>query len=427
MKGCFMEKQICLALIGAGNRGSGIFGKYALEMPHRVKFTAVVEPDDAKRTSFAEQHRIAKDKCFKNYKEFFAKTKMAEAVIIATQEDERIDPILSSIKKGYHILTEKPLGCSPEEVIQITDAAAKFKGIFIVCHQMRYMPSYETIKSLIKSGKYGKIISIQHSENLSYHHMAHSFVRGFFNSDKMSPMILAKSCHDMDFLCYMTEKRPIRISSFGSLNYFKKENAPEGAPAFCLDGCPAYKECPYNVLKLYFIDNTDPAYIRQMGVIKSKEQLLEVMSKNRFGRCVFHCDNNVVDNQSVMVEFEGGINVSFTMAGHNYHGRRISKISMTNGEIHYDSSCGEIKAYTFEPLTEEVIKPSGMGGTHGGGDRKIMDSFVDAITAGDKKQILTPVQMSLDSHLMAYAAEKSRKTGKVINIDDFEKECRKRI
>jgi predicted dehydrogenase len=241
----------------------------------------------------------------------------------------------------------------------------------------------------------------------------------------MTPMILAKSCHDMDILCYMTEKRPKRISSFGSLNYFKKENAPKGAPKFCLDGCPAYKECPYNVLKIYFNEDTDPAYIRQMGVIKSKDHLREVMSKNQFGKCVFRSDNNVVDNQSVMIEFEGGINVSFTMAGHNYHERRITKISMTNGEIHYDSTFGHIKAYTFEPLIEETFKPSGANGTHGGGDKKIMDSFVDAITSNDKSQILTPVQMSLDSHLMAYAAEESRKTGKVVDINDFERSKRK--
>ena len=420
-----MGAQASLALVGAGNRGRGIFGQYALDMPHRAKFVAVAEPDPARRAKFAADHKIPESMCFASADALLARGKVADGMVVATLENLRREVVLGAIAKGYNVLVEKPLGCSPEEVVEITDAAKACDKIFIVCHQMRHMPAYSTIKEMLDSGRYGRVHSIQHSENLSWHHMAHSFVRGFFNNDALTPMLLAKSCHDMDILRYLVGRRATRVSSFGSLTHFKAEHAPAGAPARCLDGCPAAVRCPYDVLKIYFNDDTDPAYLRQMGVVKDKTELLELLKTNCFGRCVYHCDNNVVDHQEVLLEFEGGVTASFEMCGPNFHERRMTKFSMTNGEIQYDSSEGVIKAYTFEPLREEVVKPCGMAGTHGGGDRIIMDSFLDAIAANDPGKVLTPVGMSLDSHLMVFAAERARLEGRVVDMAEFEAEVRR--
>jgi predicted dehydrogenase len=417
------EDVIKLALIGAGNRGRGIFGKTVLEIPHRARFTAVVEPDRKRRESFAEEHGIPESMRFETPDEFFAVAdKVADAVVIATHESQRLNIVSAAIGKAYHILVEKPLGSSLREVAAICEAAKEFNGVFVVCHQMRHVSGYAVIKSLVDSGRFGKVVAIQHSENLSYDHMAHSFVRGFFNNDRMSPMILSKSCHDMDLLCYLTGKRPLRVSSFGSLSYFKAEHAPEGSPAFCLDGCPSYRTCPYHVEKIYLRDDTDPAYIRQMGVGFSRDEIFELLKTNRFGRCVFHCDNNVVDHQVVNVEFEEGVTASFQMAGHNYHERRITKISMTNGEIYFDVTEGVIKAASFSPLQEEIIRPAGMGGTHLGGDRAILDDFIDAVRTGDRNNLRTSVEMSLDSHLLAFAAERSRIEKTAISLASMQSE-----
>ena len=418
-----MSKPVRMALIGAGNRGRGIFGAYAKQMPHRAVFVAVVEPEETRRRDFAKEHNIPESAQFRNVGELFAKAGLDfEAVVIATVEDQRMEPVIQALGRGCHVLVEKPLGCNAAEVVAITDAAKKSDRVFAVCHQMRYVAAYATMKELIDSGRYGEIVAMQLSENLSYHHHAHSFVRGFFNSSRLTPMILAKCCHDMDIMCHLTGRRPVRVSSFGSLTWFKPENAPQGAPAFCLEGCPAAGRCPYHVLKLYFNEDTDPAYIRQMGVVKSKDELLELLKTNRFGRCVYRCGNDVVDHQAVNIEFDGGLTVSFNMVGHNAVERRIVKISLTNGEIDFDTSGDTVTAYTFEPLREERIKPSG---THGGGDRRIMDGFVDAIQSNGKIPMLTSVEMSLDSHLLAFAAEQSRRDdGKVIDLKTFEANVR---
>ena len=420
-------KKINLALIGAGNRGSGVFGNYALEMPHRVNYVAVVEPDKDKREAFATNHNISDDNCFDSTSTFFTNTPSGiDGVVIATLEDERLDPLFKSMEKNWDILIEKPLCTNKEDLIRIHDVTRGYNGILIVCHQMRLTPIYKTIKQLIDSGEYGEIVSIQHSENLAWHHMAHSFVRGFFNNDSLTSMLLAKSCHDMDLFTYLIGKQAKKVSSFGSLKYFTKENCPEGAPEFCLEGCAHSKTCPYDALKIYFNEDTDPAYLRQMGVVKDKDHLRQLLLQNQFGKCVFQSDNNVVDNQTVQIEFEDDIHVSFTMCGHNAKERRMTKISMTNGEIDFDGLTREIKTYKFEPRVENTIKVYAQG-SHGGGDRAIMDNFIDAITTQDKNILLTPIQTSLEGHLLVFAAEESRATDKIIHMREFETSIRENI
>jgi len=420
-----MKKEIHLALIGAGNRGQGIFGQYALDMPHRVKFTAVAEPDKKKREQFSANHKIAPNRVFADYNDFFkADIRDIDGVVIATQEDHRIDPLFESVKKNYNILVEKPLCTTPADLIRLYNGIKNHNRVLIVCHQMRLTPRMRCVKNLIDSGKYGKVVCIQHSENLSYHHMAHSFVRGFFNSEKLSPMLLAKSCHDLDLITFLLGKKAKKIASFGSLNHFHKKNAPKDAPLFCLSGCPQYAACPYSVLKLYFEPDTDPAYIRQMGVVENKQHLLELLKTNRFGRCVFQTDNDVVDNQSVQIEYEDDVHVSFTMCGHNGIERRMTKISMTNGEIEINGRDEYIYVHSFEPLSEERIKVNS-GGTHGGGDRAIMDNFTDALATGDTSQLLTPIKDSFEGHLLVFAAEHSRKEGKVVDVREYETLLRK--
>ncbi|MCA1810128.1 MAG: Gfo/Idh/MocA family oxidoreductase, partial [Lentisphaerae bacterium] len=346
---------------------------------------------------------------------------------IATLENQRVEPVLAALSAGYHLLVEKPLATNLSDTLHICDAATRSDSIFIVCHQMRHSPRLHTLKRLVSSGRFGEIVNVQHSENLSFSHMAHSYVRGFFNNDALSPMLLAKSCHDMDYLRFLVDAPPRRIASFGSLQYFRPENAPPGATQRCLDGCPAYRECPYHVLKLYFEDQTDPAYLRQMGVVRGKHHLLALLRTNRFGRCVFHHDNNVVDNQVVQIEFKNGVTASFTMCGHNMLERRMTKVSLCNGEIEVDSTRAELRVHSFSPLESGTVRPHGIDGTHGGGDRVIMDSFVDAVISGDRRHILTPVRESLDGHLMVFAAEASRRTGQIVEIEKFENDARKHL
>ena len=423
-----MNRIATLVLIGAGNRGRGIFGQYALENPHSARFVAVVEPDEERRKGFAEAHGIAAEMCFATPEDFFARhpDKIADGLILATREDVRGAVIRHAMQAGYHVLCEKPVALNARDTVAVLDEAKRGSGIFMVCHQMRHTPLYGTFKQMMESGDFGRLVNIVHSENIHFEHMAHSFVRGFFNNDSLTPLVLAKSCHDMDLLVYLADDRPSRVASFGRLDHFRPENAPAGAPLRCTDGCSAARECPYDVRKIYFRHDTDPAYLRQMGLVRDQKHLMELLSHNRFGRCVYHCDNNVVDHQVCAIEFRGGITASFSLSGHNAVDRRRTVVQMTDGELELDTSTNTITAARLSTGVREVITPTAAG-THAGGDRAIMDRFVDAILTGNTDHLLTTAAESLDSHLLAFAAEASRASGRVEVLEDFEREIRKKL
>ena len=415
------------ALIGAGNRGQGIFGAYALEAPERARFVAVVEPDAHRRDRFGELHGIPPERRHRDLADFFrAANPDVEACVVAALESARIEPVRGALARRWHVFVEKPLGTTPEDFLELYDAAVAAPGIAVaVCHPMRLMPGYATLKRLVDSGGYGRVMAVQHSENVAYDHMAHSFVRGSYNNEAMSPMLLAKCCHDLDLLAWLVDAPAKRVASFGSLKHFRPENAPPGAPARCLDGCPA-RDCPYNAEKLYFDPGVKPAYLRVLGIFDGdRSRLGDILRTGPFGRCVFRCDNNVVDSQSVAVQFANGVDVSFLLCGHNGVERRITKISLTNGELHYDQAKPAIHAWRFSPRTHECVEFRVLRGHHEGADRLIMDNFTEAIRSGDHSLLVTPIARSLEGHLLVFAAEAARAAGRVVDVRAFEKECRR--
>ncbi len=413
-----MTKHIRLALIGAGNRGSGVFGQYALNMPHRVSFTHVVEPDASRRERFSQIHAIPLSNCFASSEAFFTSDLSGiDGVVIATLDDHRLAPLAGAITHNLPILIEKPLCTTPQELLQVQNHTRSYRQICVVCHQLRLTPAYLTIKRLIDSGDLGSITAIAHEENVSYAHMAHSLVRGYLHQ-RRGPILLAKCCHDFDLLTWLVGSPPARISSFASLNHFTRANAPSGAPAFCLDGCPHAVTCPYDVAKAYFSDHTDPAWIRQMGVIDSRSQLLQALKSNRFGRCVYQVGDQAVDSQAAIIQFQNNVNVSFLLTGHNASERRRTKISLTNGEISYDSSFPVVHAHAFHPnlSSQHSVQSSG---THHGGDQAIMDAFIHAIATGDHSGLLTPIHSSFDGHFLVFAAEHSRYSGQTVSFPEY--------
>lgn len=230
-------KKITAALLGAGMRGEMAYASYALSHPDEIQFVAVAEPDRTKRERFRELHSIPEEMCFQGWEELLEKPRLADALLVCTQDSMHYEPSIKALKAGYHLLVEKPMSPNPLECIRMGELARERQRVFSVCHVLRYTPFFSTIKKLLAEGRIGKLVSIQHNENVGFWHQAHSFVRGNWgNSGKSSPMILAKCCHDMDILLWLVGAQCKRLSSFGSLMHFRKEEAPEGAPMRCLDG-----------------------------------------------------------------------------------------------------------------------------------------------------------------------------------------------
>ncbi len=413
-------KRISLALIGAGDRGMNSYAPYALNKPHEVEFVAVAEPDDKKREAFKKQYGISEENCFTDYKGLLDRPKLADGILICNQDRMHLEPAMLALEKGYHVMLEKPMSVDPAECIQIGDCAEKYNKILVICHVLRYTPFFSTIKELIDNGAIGKLISIQHNENVSYWHQAHSYVRGNWRkAGESSPMILAKSCHDMDIILWLAGSDCNKLSSFGGLSHFKKENAPVGAPERCLQGCPSEKECPYYAPKIYLTDKTAwPTSVISSDL--SIEGRLKALQNGPYGRCVYHCDNDVVDHQVVNMEFENGVTAAFTMCAFTNEMSRTLKLMGTKSEIRAHMEKNQVEVIEFgasKKVTIDLNIGVDIHG-HGGGDERLLSDFISLIRE-DNKNGLTSAKNSVQSHLMAFAAEKSRVEGTVINMQEY--------
>ncbi len=417
-------RKVTAILIGAGDRGSKAYAPYAVEHPDELQFVAVADSDRVRRENFAQTHGIHQDMCFSSWEELLDRPCLADAALICTQDKMHFNPTIKALERGYHVLLEKPMSTDPVECIKMGEYAKKYERIFSICHVLRYTSFFGTLKALLDEGRIGRLISIQHNENVAFWHQAHSYVRGNWrNSDLSSPMILAKSCHDMDIMLWLAGADCVKVSSFGSLTYFKEENAPEGAPIRCLDGCPVENECPFYAPKTYLTENTGwPASI--ICNDSSLEARRKALEEGPYGRCVFHCDNNVVDHQVVNLEFANEVTAAFTMCAFTNDCKRTIKLMGTKGEIRGDMEKNEIELIDFLTRTSIPIAVNEANGNngHGGGDQGLIRDFVRLIQNEGKVKSLTSADISVQSHLMAFAAEKARMENKVVHIVEYKNE-----
>jgi len=416
-------KKLSAIVIGYGNRGA-TYCKYAEENPDKLEIVAVAEPHDEKRELAKKRLNIKDENAFNNWCDFVNQEKMADFAILATQDELHCEPALMLIDKGYNLLIEKPMATTPEECKKITEAAEKKNVKVIVCHVLRFTKFWCKIKEIIDDGELGEIMSIVHLENVGHHHQSHSYVRGNWRrSDESSPMILAKSCHDTDIIQWLIGKECKKVQSFGSLSYFTEKNKPEGAPMYCADGCPHRETCFYDAESYY--NGVSPQAFRQIITNKPEptdKEVTEVLKKGPYGRCVFNCDNDVVDHQVVNMEFDGGCTVSFTMNAFNEGGRFI-KIFGTKGELTGIMENSVIEVYPFATRERRIYECEIFGehidSGHGGGDTGIMIDAIKYFDDENPSSSICSIRTSYISHLIAFAAEKSRITGEVVDIEEF--------
>lgn len=420
-------KATSVVIAGAGGRGRITYAPYAKKFPEQMRLIAAADRIPERLEEMRQEYGLEQDKCFSSVEEMFAQPRLADMAFICTQDADHVRHACLALDKGYDVLLEKPVSADIAQCRQLLDKAEKLGRSVTVCHVLRYAPFYQKLKSLLEEGALGEIISIQASENVGYWHQAHSFVRGNWRrSGDTSPMILAKCCHDMDLLVWLTGSRCRRISSMGGLSFFRQENAPQGAPDYCMEGCPVKDQCPYNAEKIYVTDtltgyDTNGAGWMQRAVYggTDREGLRAALGTSPYGRCVFRCDNDVVDNQSVTMEMESGVTISFHMCGLNQRNYRTIHIMGTGGDISGDLEEETLVLNRFgkEPEVIRMNVEETISG-HGGGDYRMLADMFRARSQG--QGTLTSLRQSLESHYMAMAAESSRLAGgRLVDVDEF--------
>ena len=407
-------------LIGAGSRGRMAYLHHFQREGVKLVAVADLKPENVRMVK--NQYKIADDMCFSDYHDMLKLGKIADIAIICTSDRQHVEPFKMCAELGYHILLEKPVSPFPTEVVEIDKIAETYDKTIMICHVLRYAPFFQKIKEIIDSGAIGKIMSINYSENMAWWFSTTCYVRGVWNnSDTSSPILLAKSCHDMDMLVYLTGKKCKKVSSFGDLSYFKAEKAPEGAGKRCVVDCKVESECPYSAKRI-FVEDVPPviAESRKKDYVEVEEQLIHELVTSNAGKCVFHCDNNVCDHQILMLEFEDNILATFHLNAFNYQHSRTIKICGTLGEIGGNFKTGEICVQRFcENEPQNYVITGKPGESHGGGDAGIVKAFIAAME-GDTSRNITNARETLHSHMICFAAEESRLLGgKVVEIEEF--------
>lgn len=418
-----MNRAVTVAILGLGNRGS----RYGYQLKHNsdAQIVALCEKNPSILDAARQNYGVPAENAFLSDEEFFAKGKLADALIIATQDRDHYPHAMAALKCGYHLLLEKPVSPVLSECEEIA-AFAKEKGLeVVVCHVLRYSPFYIEAKRIIDEGLIGDVVSITDTENVGYWHFSHSYVRGNWrNEAQTGPSILAKCCHDLDIIHYLTGEQCETVFSSGSRKLFIPENAPADAPAYCLDGCPHQKTCPYHVKKIYygFTRYTLPLMIVHMKLVTGKgkpkyRDLKEALKTSPFGRCVYRCDNDVMENQTVGLKLKNGVNANLTMTAFAKGCFRRLHISGTKGEIIGCDKDGKLTLNIFAGPSKKLKVSSGGINGHLGGDHGIIRDFVAFMKTGERTSRLSLIDVTLESHRIAFAAEESRKTGVAVQIE----------
>ena len=420
--------KITVAIAGLGSRGLQTYAKCLEKFADRAEIVAVADIRPDRVAVAAEKYNIPADKCFDSVESMLQQPKLADLLLICTPDDVHYQPAMDGLKRGYHLLLEKPAARSVKECRDIAQLAEE-KGLnVVVCHVLRYTVFYQKIKELIDAGRVGDIMNIEAIERVGYWHQAHSFVRGNWHvAADTTPMILAKCCHDMDLLLWLTGKKCEKVTSFGHLSHYNAANKPEGAPERCADGCPHADTCLYNAER-YYLDcfkrggNSWPVNV--VAPEPTEEKIIEALKVKDYGRCVYQMNNDVVDHQVMNLLLEDDVTVAFTMTAFSDKGGRCMRVMGTKAEIFADMEKDIIQLMPFGGEMEEfdIRKIATDLSGHGGGDIKMVEDYLDVLEGKPMPSAMTTIARSVESHYVALAAEESRlHGGQLVLIDEFAK------
>lgn len=451
-------------VLGAGSRGMDAYAPWLEQHPDEGRIVAIAEPNERRRRAFAERYGISLEMQFGGHDEVFARERFADFVVVATPDRAHVAPALRALECGYDVLLEKPMAVSAADCEALVAAAERSGRLLQICHVLRYAPFFARVKEIVDSGELGRVVTIQHAENVSHYHYAHSYVRGLYrNRAASSPMILAKSCHDLDLLYWLAGgAEPVRLTSLARPTELHAGNAPAGAPEFCSEGCPHAATCPYDAVAMYerltplLLDlemtrEAKHAWLIRLvlRLLRTRKGLVDLLTLGRtrgllpwqqwpvaqvvdevtwenlraalrttpWGRCVYRVgDNDQVSSQTVNVLFANGVNASFTMHGNAHREGREIRIDGTRGSLQGGFwALDQVLRVTDHKSgrTRREVLPV-VFGAHGGGDRRLMAGFLAALRG--EAAPLTTARESLWSHRMAFAADAAQRDGHVVRF-----------
>ena len=421
------KKIVTVSIIGVGLSGGEAYGRYLYRAKDKYKITDLCDIDAAKLEKYGEAFQIEQSRRFLTEESFFQE-KRSELLVIATMDKTHIRIARKALSLGYNLMLEEPVSDEPDELRALIAEARRSGQKIMVCHVLRYSSMVYKLKEILSKGEIGNIISMDATENVVFWHAAHSFVRGNWRKSEMtSSMVLTKCCHDLDLLQYFAGSKCKTVSSMGSLAYFKRDKAPIEAAERCVE-CTLIDRCSYSAKKIYidlWKEWGKPENVMPMNAVTNKlplreENLLRAIEEGDYGRCVFHCDNDVVDNQKIIMTFENGIIATLKMEAFVKYGGRELRFFGTEGYLELSEARDIITLHRYFGEDEDW-KISAIEGKDDHAFRvgRMIDTFYNVLI-GESEEIETSLDSAVESHYMAIAAEESRLSGgKLIELEKY--------
>ena len=410
-------------VVGMGVR-SMIYTRVALTNPELLQIVGVVDVDSKRRKYARLTFDLNPENCFATVEELVAVPRFADAVINGTMDKLHVSTSLPLLRHGYDMLLEKPFALNEEEAQELLTCVRETGRTVMVCHVLRYAPYYQRLKRVMESGEIGRVINIRMSAQVNYFHESVSFVRGKYASAEIcgSGMLLTKCSHDLDLMAWlMGNNHPRRIASVGSMFQFTPEQAPEGAGTRCLTDCPVERDCPYSARRLYiecpqrWADNVwHDSNMRRPETDEEKAAFLSAPD-NPYGACAYRCKTDIVDHQSVLIEYADGATGTFSMTGGASISERSIHVTGTRGEIYGTFETGRFTISTIAPEAPSGrvihvvdVTEAQNGRHHGGGDREVILDFIAHLQGQPTSDGKTLLEDSVTGHRIVFLAEKSR-------------------
>ena len=417
-----VDKAVSLVIVGAGERGL----RYArLAMAQGARIVAVADPQVTRRDRLGDAAGVPAQQRVRDWTELATLDRLGDAVVVATPDHLHTDPAVAFLELGYDVLLEKPMAQNEADAGRIVAAADASGAHLVVAHVLRYAPVTRAVEALLGDRGIGEIVSVQHLEPVGDWHFTHSYVRGNWRQEAASgPVLLTKSCHDIDWLSHIVGSPAARVSSFGGLYEFRPQRAPAGAGERCFD-CAVESGCPFSAWRFYLgaLDGPDPWTwpLTVVTDLHTREALEAALREGPYGRCVYRCDNDVLDHQVVNIEYESGALASFTLSAFTPRAGRMTRIGGSRGHLEIVGNAVEL--YRFRDGSSTTVEMPGLArpgeapvGGHDDADEELMRAFLAALRSRDWSHLPTDAHESLRTHRVVWAAEAARRSGSVVAL-----------
>ncbi|HUW60028.1 MAG TPA: Gfo/Idh/MocA family oxidoreductase [Candidatus Bathyarchaeia archaeon] len=436
-----MPKPVEMALFGAGTRGELNLGTLAKRYPGEMRFVAVAEPDEERRERFVLDYGIPRENAFADWEDLAARPQLAAALINALPCHLHYRSTLAALEAGYDVLLEKPMAHSPGECIHLAQAAEQRGRLLMVSLQCRYNRIYSAVARLLEEGRIGPLMNIDCGENIGYWHFIMSYVRGVHSYSPTShSFMLAKGIHDTDLITWFAGARASKVSCFGQLSFFRPENAPPGAPERCTENCPVRDSCVFDAVKQYanpgrpeipnslltgmsfgaLVDYLRYPRFRTLASCITRDirepSVMKALREGPYGRCVFHAGNDVVDHETVNIEYENGVTASFSLSAFSLAWERSLNLHGAQGEIRSQDFSGRLELRTYHPASVRRKRIRYHGIIHGGGDIVLLLEFAKAVRRSQPGEVLTSARNVLEGHLIGLASEEARRSNTTVDM-----------